>query len=252
MENKSGKFWVIAFLVLVIAGGYFGFAKYQMLWPFSPRMVVENPVTTTPITSIVNPIVATKVSGALTTLNSKLVNLSFKYPAEANYKEENLQATYGIKYTGKQINFSDSNEKYPDFDATSIDFTAEAPYPIDLINGNLDSMNSFSVTINQGYGITKELKPGIYFYAGYRNMECSHGTDAYLFVRPPKNSGLKYISFYLGANDEVDYSKDPIDSDPCSANPAVIKQGVKDLVDNKILAVKENLDKALAIAQTFE
>ena len=186
------------------------------------------------------------------TYNSNLVNLSFKYPPESSYQEENIIASRGIKYTGLQIIFSDQNKNYPDFNVTSANFTADDSIGHDLINGNLDSKSSFSVTIDQGYGIIREIKSGIYYYSGYANMECSNSTQAYLFVKPPQNSGLKYISFYLGSNTQVDYMKDYINNDPCSPNPVVIKKAVQDLADDKILVVKDNLDEALIIAQTFK
>ena len=82
-------------------------------------------------------------------------------------------------------------------------------------------------------------------------MECSPGTSAFLFVNPPKGSYLKYISFYLGRNDEADLTKDRPGADPCEVNETVINNAVKELADGKIATVKEKLEKAILIANTF-
>lgn len=214
------------------------------------------PSTPTPTTQEPTAVTQVDPTADWKTFKSTLLNLSFKYPPESSYSEKNILAdnlgklATGSELSGLQIYFSDNNNKYPSFDATSKDFKAVDSVPHDLITGSMDSKTSFTVS-SFSHEIVSEVGTGMYYFTGYSNMECSPGTSAILFVNPPQGSNLKYISFYLGANNKADFSKNRPSSDPCEVNENVINDAVKELADGKIVAVKDKLDKAIQIASTF-
>ena len=79
VPQSAHKVWAIPLVVvLVLAGGYFAFAKYQTLWPFSPQVAVESPTPTISLSPL--PSVSQSTINDWTTFNSKYFNLSFKIP----------------------------------------------------------------------------------------------------------------------------------------------------------------------------
>ncbi len=185
---------------------------------------------------------------------STVVNLTFKYPSTASFSESEPLAARtadGLIFTGHQVYFADKNKTFPAFDATSSDFTAEDSIPHDLITGTLDSKSSFTVSayISSSPLITDEGN-GIYKVTGYGSIECSPGVTSYLLIKPPANSGLKYISVFLGSDPNEFKGAELESNDACSPTAAAIAQHVKDFDTNKDVAIK--MLKAISIAKTFK
>ncbi|MCK9186224.1 hypothetical protein M0P48_02170 [Candidatus Gracilibacteria bacterium] len=132
MENKFSKVWVFILVLLILAGGYFGFAKYKMLWPFSSEVTVENawieeeitadgtiltkpavdedttlttnPEKTTAVTPTTVPRVSQTSVNDFTTFNSKYFNLSFQIPADFEVNDgQNYIAVSKGKYERSDI-----------------------------------------------------------------------------------------------------------------------------------------------------
>lgn len=115
-----------------------------------------------------------------------------------------------------------------------------------MITGSLDSKSSFTVAdIATDSMLTTEVSPGMFAVTGYTNLECSPSVTSYLFVRPPQSSGLKYLSFFLGAGE---FSPSEI-SETCSVTIPAITKHIQML--DADASVKANLDQAVSIAKTF-
>ncbi|KKQ73940.1 MAG: hypothetical protein US94_C0019G0006 [Berkelbacteria bacterium GW2011_GWB1_38_5] len=188
------------------------------------------------------------------TFNSSLVNLSFKYSPESNYQEKdtNTDAQPSQQLKGKEIYFSDVNKKYPDFETITSDFSIVDSVSHDIISGNLDSKDSFKGIsyYDKQYQKIIEKENGIYQVIGYGNMECSPTTGSFLIIKPPLNSGLKYISFYLGSGAEFT-KEDSTTQDICEIKSTSIENRINDIQNGKVSEISDNLAKALLIAKTF-
>jgi len=245
---------VVMTAILVGGGAYYVGMNNQASQPTaltSPQPSLSATMTSRPTAT---PSVASTADWK--TYKSSIVNLSFKYPPSSTFSEEDL--SLGIKAevvkSGHDVYFRDNSQNYPNFDAFTTDFKAEDTVPHDLINGTLESATSFSVQreFRPEYDSIKEIKPGIFQFVGYMNVECTVGMQSYLFVRPPQNSGLKYISFFLGNIAGFKDSDFTSLSDPCGdAKPEAIKRLTQEAENGQQSEIKNNLTKAVQIANTF-
>lgn len=187
---------------------------------------------------------------ALEEFDSELVNLSFSYPKSSAYREEDLFAQKNsllgnLEHSGKKVNFSDKNNLMPEFSAVTEDFSADDLVTHDLIEGSLASKESFQVKgYEPDYSKVIEKEKGIYQFIGYKNQECSPAVNSYLFVSPPENSNLKYISFYLGSAGEFDSSS-------CVPEESLIKSKIEEIANGGIEKINLKLQSALRVAKTF-
>ena len=237
---------VIAGLAIVLMA-----AGIVLYWNGKKATTVATVVTASPTAK------ATVTSSATTdptsnwkTYTATTIHLSFKYPSGSTYTQKE-EIPPPVKTAGHQIYFSDSSKAYPSFYATSTDFVASDTIPHDLIKGDLTSATSFTVNgFDMTKSLVKEVTPGVYLFSGYSTAECSPGTSSHLFIAAPKNSGLKYIDFYLGAG--AAFTDADNGTEPCDIKAASITQRVNDLQNGKVTDVKASLDKALLITTTFK
>ena len=254
MKNKQGNVAVIAIIVVIVAitAGVVGwmFAKKSQA-PTSQTVATQptTPETQTQPTVPAQQTMPTDESATWKKFDSKLLNLSFSYPLKSEFQEEDVFADRQIKYTGKDVYFSDKNDYSPALEAITKDFSATDSIPHDEIKGSLDSENSIKVVIfDDKY--TKVIKKGtgIYQVIGYGNIECSPVVQSMLLVAPPANSNLKYISFYLGnANNFTDSELQEV----CSPKETAIQNKVNSILNGQVSEISNKLDLAVRIANTI-
>lgn len=107
VPQSTHKVWVIPLVVvLVLVGGYFAFAKYRTMWPFSPQVAMESPTpTSSPVVSpSLSPSISQSPVSDWTTFNSKYFTLSFQVPAGFDvYDSQNYIAIAKGKYETYEI-----------------------------------------------------------------------------------------------------------------------------------------------------
>lgn len=83
MPQSTHKAWTISLvIVLLLVGGYFAFAKYQSMWPFSTQVAMKNPSPTSIISvSSLPSITPDPIVGWKTYQNVK-TGFAYRYPAE--------------------------------------------------------------------------------------------------------------------------------------------------------------------------
>lgn len=191
----------------------------------------------------------------LKTFSSELVNFSFSYPSTSDFQEKDIfadrEAFPDVESTGKNILFQDQNNQAPEFNAITKDLTVTGlTVPYDILDGDLNSEDSFKITTfyNDLYTKTIPMGVGIYWVTGFTNMECSPFVNSYLIVNPPEGSGLKYILFYLG--DAGAFAEDELE-DICLPKDSAIIAKINSVMNREISFINERLDLAIQIAETF-
>ena len=107
MPQPMNKAWIIpAVVVAVLLGGYFTFAKYQSMWPFSSQVAMESP-TPTPFSTrspSLSPSVSQSPVNEWTAFNSKYFTLSFPVPVGFDVNDsQNYIAVAKGKYETYEI-----------------------------------------------------------------------------------------------------------------------------------------------------
>lgn len=109
MPQSTHKDWVIPLvIILVLAGGYFAFAKYQSIWPFSPQIALESP--TPNISSSPSPSATPDPTVGWKTYQNMKMGFTYKYPSELTAGENYPVAVKTI--SDFRTEYSPSN--YPD------------------------------------------------------------------------------------------------------------------------------------------
>ena len=189
------------------------------------------------------------VSASGSTFSSSVINFSFKAPVGSQYAEQERlkdRIAAGLVVTGHKVTFADASRTYPGFEAVSTDFTVMDTIPQDILSGSFDNPSSVGISYLEDGAKKTQVEADVYRITGFSNMECGPGVDSYLVVAPPKNSGLKYVSFYLGG------SADDLVGDPsvaCTTTPNSIAKAIATLdSDSAVLAEQA---KALDLIKTF-
>ena len=188
---------------------------------------------------------------------SSLVNLIFQYPGSSSYAEEDSSKN-GTTKTGRQVYFRDATTLLPNFDATTSDFAFSDSVSHDLLPGVkvLDASTNFQTAASNELGNqaqSKSIAPGMHLVAGFNNIEMTTSFPIYLIVEPPKGSGLKYLSFYLGDDAALITSADQKKDD--QGLTLMTDEGIKRIIalglNEQLPLIKEKLAQAIVIAQTF-
>lgn len=114
VPQSTHKAWIILLVIfLALAGGYFAFAKYQSMWPFSPQVAIENSTPTPAVNPSLSPNVSQIPISDLQTFNSKYFNVSFKYPQGYEvYDSQNYIAVAKGKYQTYQNEIADGDNAF--------------------------------------------------------------------------------------------------------------------------------------------
>lgn len=184
-------------------------------------------------------------------LTAATVRLDFDYPSDSRYIEVDFSREFDKKQqnVGHLATFTDRRDNSPSFVAVSRDF-AMPDFPFqDNLEGTLDSPTSFNLkNYDKATAFIKELEPGLFYYVGYQPSQCAPIVSAYLFARPPAGSNLRYLSFHLG---DAQLPVSDAKSIPCDQPSGEVKRRIADLADNRVAAVKKQLDRALIISRTL-
>ncbi len=99
----------------------------------------------------------------------------------------------------------------------------------------------------------KQVQPGMYLVAGYNNIDMATSFPIYLLVEPPQDSGLKYISFYLGDNNSAVTASDQQKTNQglTLTTDAGIKRITSLGIDENLPLIKAKLAQAVSLAKTF-
>ncbi len=189
---------------------------------------------------------------------SKLINLQFTPPAGSFYTEEDTLADFEGK-TGHKIYFQDTSQQSVAFAAVTSDFKISDSVPHDLLPGveTFDASTNLSVAVSHELGSqvqSKTLELGMHLVGGYNAIEGTVSFPVYLLVEPPRDSGLKYLSFYLGdSTDQLTESDQTTDSQGLTYPTAAGIERVIGLgLNEQLPLIKDKLAQAIIIAQTFQ
>lgn len=191
----------------------------------------------------------TKEAEKLNYFNSNYINLSFLQPSGSNYFERKALDETNKKYTGKMISFKDGNDIAPPFYALTKNFSATSSVIHDILEGNLNSAESFDIKIfNNQFTKTIEKGENIYHVIGYSNIECSPSISSLLIVKPEVKSNIKYIYFSLGSINKFEENKF---ANPCTLKEDVIKNLIQDILNGNYKKMDSNLRTAIKISESF-
>lgn len=189
--------------------------------------------------------------------DSKMINISFSHPIESNFQEENPLAERQIGYSGKKIIFKDNNNHAPFFEVITKDFSIDDSIIHDTIEGSLESEKSFRLKIYPDVKYSKIISkgPGIYQAIGVGGLEGMPPIiDSRLIVVPPKNSPIKYVSFYLGDAGEFiasDFANQDFQNRSIPKESSIQKK-FNSVLEGKSEEIRKNLDLALKITSTID
>lgn len=183
---------------------------------------------------------------------SKIINLQFSYPAESRYVEVDFTRLFGRsnKNSGQLLTINDRRSQSPSFIAMVEGAELTDLQLGDTLIGTLDSATSFRLSsLDEKTAVSRELSPGVYYYVGRPKLDCGDKIVAYLVVKSPLQSKYKYLLFNLG---QTELPRQPDGTVPCEQADALVTSRVNDLIENRVPAIKAQLDQALAILATLE